>query len=109
MNSVKKGFSRVFLSLCASFILFSCASTPNQDSAQAEKTATDAESPAAAQHSAHTPSAAQALTLLFAGDIMAHKNNYAYPAFSRIWDDIAPVVQGADLAFANIEAPVSDS
>ncbi|MCR5724000.1 MAG: CapA family protein [Treponema sp.] len=59
---------------------------------------------------AHSPAVSEeTLTLLFAGDIMAHKNNYAYPAFSRIWDDVAPLVQSADLAFANMEAPVADS
>ena len=40
---------------------------------------------------------------------MAHKNNYAYPAFSRIWEDVAPLISSADLSFANVEAPVADS
>lgn len=49
------------------------------------------------------------LTLLFAGDVMAHTVNYSRGNFAAIWSDIAPLVQACDLAFANIEAPVSDS
>ena len=51
----------------------------------------------------------QTLTLLFAGDIMAHKNNYSNPDFAAIWEDVTPLVSSADLAFANVEAPVADS
>lgn len=49
------------------------------------------------------------LNLAFAGDVMAHSVNYRQKDFSKIWQDIKPVLQGQDLAFANIEAPVCDS
>ncbi len=49
------------------------------------------------------------ITLLFAGDIMAHSVNYNFGHFDAIWSDIAPLVSAADLAFANVEAPVADS
>ena len=49
------------------------------------------------------------LSLLFAGDIMAHAPNYKITDFDRIWRDITPLVSQADLAFANVEAPVADS
>ncbi len=49
------------------------------------------------------------ISLLFAGDIMAHTVNYRPGKFSRIWTDIEPLVKSCDLAFANIEAPVNDS
>ncbi|MGI5092522.1 CapA family protein [Treponema socranskii] len=49
------------------------------------------------------------LTLLFAGDIMAHKPNYSMSDYSLIWKDIAPLALSCDFSFANIEAPVDDS
>lgn len=49
------------------------------------------------------------ITLLFAGDIMDHKPNYNMANFNDIYADIKPLVQNADLSFANIEAPVDDS
>ncbi|MDE5614845.1 MAG: CapA family protein [Treponemataceae bacterium] len=48
------------------------------------------------------------ITLLFAGDIMAHADNYEAGNFPAIWTDVAPVIAAADLAFANVEAPVAD-
>ena len=47
--------------------------------------------------------------LLFAGDIMAHQNNYNFGRYDRIWLDVKEIVSAADLAFANIEAPVAAS
>ena len=49
------------------------------------------------------------LTLLFAGDIMAHKPNYSMSDYALIWKDIAPLALSCDFSFANIEAPVDDS
>lgn len=49
------------------------------------------------------------LTLLFAGDIMAHKPNYNMSDYSSIWSDVAPLVSSCDFSFANIEAPVDDT
>ena len=49
------------------------------------------------------------LSLLFAGDIMAHKPNYSMSDHSLIWKDIAPLALSCDFSFANIEAPVDDS
>ena len=49
------------------------------------------------------------ITLLFAGDVMAHEENYSHPDFAAIWDDVRDIVEGADLAFMNLEAPVADS
>ncbi|QNL96978.1 CapA family protein [Treponema sp. Marseille-Q4132] len=49
------------------------------------------------------------LTLLFTGDIMAHKPNYSMSDYSLIWKDIAPLALSCDFSFANIEAPVDDS
>ena len=46
------------------------------------------------------------ITLLFGGDIMAHNANYTVKDFDDIWKDVKPIIQKADISFANIEAPV---
>lgn len=46
------------------------------------------------------------LTLLFAGDIMAHSVNYRISDYSKIWRDVQYLIEPADLAFGNIEAPI---
>lgn len=51
----------------------------------------------------------ESISLLFAGDIMAHKPNYNMKDYSKIWKEIKPLVSGCDLSFANIEAPVNDN
>ncbi|MBO6219210.1 MAG: CapA family protein [Treponema sp.] len=49
------------------------------------------------------------LSLIFAGDIMAHTPNYKNTDYARIWRDVAPLVSSGDLSFANVEAPVANS
>ncbi|MCR4901164.1 MAG: CapA family protein [Treponema sp.] len=49
------------------------------------------------------------LTLLFAGDIMAHSVNYNISDYPKIWRDVKYIIEPCDLAFANIEAPVDDT
>ncbi len=49
------------------------------------------------------------ITLLFGGDIMAHDQNYTVKDFDDIWKDVKLIIQGADIAFANIEAPVDST
>lgn len=78
-------FKYFYAITAAVFFLFSCKSLP-----ETEKT----EEP-------------ERLTLLFAGDIMAHRANYSMKNYSKIWKDIKPLVSGADFSFANIEAPVN--
>ena len=46
------------------------------------------------------------IKLLFAGDIMAHSVNYYITTYEKIWRDVRDVISEADLAFANIEAPI---
>lgn len=46
------------------------------------------------------------LRLLFAGDIMAHTQNFSMADYSLIWEDIREQVQAADFSFANLESPV---
>ncbi len=46
------------------------------------------------------------ITLLFAGDIMAHSVNYNITSYEKIWRDVRDIISEPDLAFANIEAPI---
>ena len=46
------------------------------------------------------------IKLLFAGDIMAHTNNYHISSFDKIWRDVKYLIDGNDFVFANIEAPI---
>ena len=46
------------------------------------------------------------IKLLFAGDIMAHTNNYHISSFDKIWRDVKYLIDGNDLVFANLEAPI---
>lgn len=46
------------------------------------------------------------MTLLFAGDIMAHSVNYNITSYDKIWDEVKEPILTADLAFANIESPI---
>lgn len=48
------------------------------------------------------------LRLLFAGDIMAHTQNFSMADYSLIWDDIREQVSAADFSFANLESPVME-
>lgn len=49
------------------------------------------------------------ITLLFAGDIMAHNVNYNMKDYNKIWKDVKHIISDADLSFGNIEAPVDST
>lgn len=49
------------------------------------------------------------ITLLFAGDIMAHNVNYNISDYHKIWEDVKDEICSCDLAFANIEAPIDST
>ena len=53
--------------------------------------------------------AQSSLTLLFAGDIMAHTPNFSMADYGKIWEAVTPLVSSCDLSFANIESPVMTS
>lgn len=86
--------SSIFL-LLASFLCAACETTRLTDTPASER----------AVISTRTENT---ITLLFAGDIMAHNVNYETGDFDAIWREVAPVISAADLAFANVEAPVAD-
>lgn len=49
------------------------------------------------------------ITLLFAGDIMAHSVNYVISDYPKIWRDVKYLIEPCDLAFGNIEAPIDNT
>lgn len=51
----------------------------------------------------------RSLVVNFAGDIMAHVENYTMNDYTRIYDDVRPLLHEADLNFGNLEIPVDDA
>lgn len=49
------------------------------------------------------------ITLLFAGDLMAHNVNYNMKNYDIIWEDVKQELQSSDFSFANIEAPIDQT
>ena len=75
-----------------SAFLFSCKTTSSLESAEKK------EKPSKSKDSE--------IELLFAGDVMAHNVNYRMKDYEIIWDGVRDEISAADLAFANIEAPI---
>lgn len=91
------------LLISLTFLLFSCGTTKidsdstskNGENQNTQKTETKKET--------------GKIKLLFAGDVMAHEENFLPGKFDRIWKYVSSKIQEADLAFCNLEAPVMDS
>lgn len=84
------------------FTLFSCASTSIEKDNVSETTASDNDEKSTQNAKINRDT----ITLLFAGDIMAHSVNYKMSSYDKIWKDIKSVTENADLTFGNIEAPI---
>lgn len=91
------------LLISLTFLLFSCGTTKidsdltskNGENQNTQKTETKKET--------------GKIKLLFAGDVMAHEENFLPGKFDRIWKYVSSKIQEADLAFCNLESPVMDS
>ena len=95
--------SSVLSFLFISILFFSCGTTSQIIKEPAEdQPLTQAPEPEI-PHKKHDK---DTITLLFAGDIMAHSVNYYITTYEKIWRDVRDVISEQDLAFANIEAPV---
>lgn len=60
--------------------------------------------------SAHLPVILGELRVVAVGDVMMHadvKEAGATGGFAALWEDLAPLLKGADVAFANLETPVA--
>ena len=86
-----------------SFFFFSCGTTSKIINEPAEEEPLTQAPEPEVPHKNHDK---DTITLLFAGDIMAHSVNYVITTYEKIWRDVRDVISEPDLAFANIEAPI---
>jgi len=102
------------LFIFTSIFLFSCASSSNVSSENLENSATNlVQTPSLPieniDHKNDVLNDEQTISLLFAGDIMAHSVNFNMKDYNKIWKDVKDVISAADLSFANLEAPVDST
>lgn len=84
------------------------AQTENHGDKEAEK-AKKAEEAKRKEIERKLQNASSTIDMLFAGDVMAHEENFKPGKFDRIWKYVSQKIQAADLAFCNLESPVMDS
>lgn len=101
--NLKFHISSFLFFLFISILFFSCGTTSNIINETAEKAPLE-ESPF--ETSSKIKRDKDTIKLLFAGDIMAHSVNYYITTYEKIWRDVRDIISDADLAFANIEAPI---
>lgn len=100
----KSLFRKIAVCLIILLTVFSCKTTDNTVSSSPESLPENTESSSPSEFRNHLPS--ESISLLFAGDIMAHSQNFRMGNFDKIWKDITELLHSSDLNFANIEAPV---
>ncbi len=108
---------RKYLFVILSLILISCGTTSNisnpenenSNSQNQEQSQTQNLEKKLSEYNEKINSSNSKINLLFAGDVMAHEENFVPGKFDRIWKYVAPKIQSADLAFCNLESPVMDS
>ncbi len=98
-----KTFLHFFFLLLFTPLFFSCGTTSKIIKEPAEEVPLTQSPETEASHKKHDK---DTITLLFAGDIMAHSVNYYITTYEKIWRDVHDVISEQDLAFANIEAPI---
>lgn len=107
-------FHRIFIySLFASlFLFFSCGTTSVETEPEVQVIEEESiEEVQAVEEVIPLPTSqdSNTISLLFAGDIMAHSVNYVISDYPKIWRDVKYLIEPCDLAFANIEAPIDDT
>ena len=101
MKRIKYNF--VFFIILFTVLLTACGTTSQIINEPAEDVPLTQSPENENQHKKHDK---DTITLLFAGDIMAHSVNYYITTYEKIWRDVREVISEQDLAFANIEAPI---
>ncbi len=99
----KSRVSKYIISVILFFLFslfFSCASKPIIENEQI------AEQPTPIPTTTKTEIPSNQITLLFAGDIMAHSVNYNISTYEKIWRDVKYLMTDSDVIFGNIEAPI---
>ena len=104
MNLFRRNYHILLISLFASILFFSCGTTRVEPTQVIEEPAISESDLIQAEEIDDGT-----ISLLFAGDIMAHSVNYVISDYPKIWRDVKYIIEPADLAFANIEAPVDDT
>ncbi len=104
MNLFRRNYHILLISLFASILFFSCGTT-RVEPAQVIDEPEISESDLIQAEEIDDGT----ISLLFAGDIMAHSVNYVISDYPKIWRDVKYIIEPVDLAFANIEAPVDDT
>lgn len=95
---------RFFFFVLSLFLFFSCKSVPEAElTFQAEP-----EKELFYPPKTYIPKNEE-LSLVFAGDIMAHSVNYSMKDYNKIWAGIKDITSDSDFTFANIEAPIDDN
>ena len=107
-------FHRIFIySLFASlFLFFSCGTTSVETEPERKVIEEEIiEEVQTVEEALPLPTSqdSNTISLLFAGDIMAHSVNYVISDYPKIWRDVKYLIEPCDLAFANIEAPIDDT
>lgn len=112
MNLLRKYFYIFTTSLFVTLFFFSCAGSgnkmPREDEQQIEEIQAEEISEENPSHEI-TIEDDGSISLLFAGDIMAHSVNYVISDYPKIWRDVKYIIEPCDLAFANIEAPIDNT
>ena len=101
--NLKFHHSSVLSFLFISILFFSCGTTSKIIKEPAEDQPLNQSPEPESQHKKHDK---DTITLLFAGDIMAHSVNYYITSYEKIWRDVRELISEPNLAFANIEAPI---
>ena len=110
MNFLRKNQFLFLASLLAALLIFSCGTTKVETPEPVPEEIEIAEPEEVIEIPEITVEEDDGtLSLLFAGDIMAHSVNYAISDYPKIWRDVKYIIEPADLAFGNIEAPVDDT
>ena len=104
MNLFRRNYHILLISLFASILFFSCGTTRGEPAQVIEEPEISESDLIQAEEIDDGT-----ISLLFAGDIMAHSVNYVISDYPKIWRDVKYIIEPADLAFANIEAPVDDT
>ena len=98
------------LFIFTSIFLFSCASSSNVSSENLENSATNlVQTPSLPieniDHKNDILNDEKTISLLFAGDIMAHSVNFNMKDYNKIWKDVKDVISAADLSFGSRQTP----
>src|SRR5574344_1952423 len=99
-------FRYISAALLCVLLLFSCSSVSERNVAEAVSVPSEKNTGNSVQNT--EPLFQSSLTLLFGGDIMAHRVNFSMKDYYAIWKEVKPLVRTADFSFANIESPVDD-